>query len=176
MLAGADLAITAMRLVGQSAGQATVAVTLTNQGVEPTLGPGGAGWFGADLYVKPVGGSPPFGPGDRYLGYCPAPGNYCPGSERADLYRVTKVYDGGGLAPGESWVLTYTFVLSAGSRYWVYAQADTFWGANGDPDPTLFGSSEHGRIVEVNELNNISSRLEVQVHWKVYLPLVVKNR
>jgi uncharacterized repeat protein (TIGR01451 family) len=176
IVAGADLAITGLSLLSQAGQQATVIVTVTNQGVDATLGPDGVGWFGTDLYVKPAGSSAPLGPQDRYLGACPTATNYCPNDIRWSLYQITNPHGGAGLAPGESWVLTYTTALPAGNEFWLYAQTDTFWGEKGDPDPTMFGSSQHGRLVEADEANNISGVLIVRTGSRVFLPLVVKNR
>ncbi len=174
---GPDIVVTGLRVVTISAQQATIAVTVTNQGISATVGPDSTGWFGTDLYVKPAGDPPPSGPSDRYLGACPTPTNYCPSDIRWDLYRVTKYPGGAGLAPGESWVLTYTYPLSAGSEYWLYVQADPFWGERGDPDPMLvFGSSPHGRIVEDDEANNIFGPAVVDLTIKqVFLPLVMHD-
>jgi hypothetical protein len=175
VVSGPDIAVTGLRVVSISAQQATIVVTVTNQGISATIGPDSTGWFGTDLYVKPAGDPPPSGPSDRYLGACPTPTNYCPSDIRWDLYRVTKYPGGAGLAPGESWVLTYTYPLSAGSEYWLYVQADPFWGERGDPDPMLvFGSSPHGRIVEVDEANNIFGPVLVDLTVKqVLLPAVM---
>jgi len=180
IVAGPDLAVTGMRLVSQSQLTVTVAVSLTNQGKDPTQGPNGTGWFGTDLYVKPAGAPPPFGPGDRYLGLCETPGSFCPEEARRwELYKVTKEYNQAGLAPGENWVLFYTYMLPSQGTYWLYAQADPFWAERGDPDPQLeFGSSQGGRIVEGDEDNNIFGPMVVGEGGgqKVFLPVVLKNR
>ncbi len=175
IVSGPDIVVAGLHVVSTSAQQATIVVTVTNQGISATVGPDNTGWFGTDLYVKPVGDPPPSGPGDRYLGACPTPTNYCPWDIRWDLYRITKYSEGEGLAPGESWVLTYTYPLSAGTEYWLYVQADTFWGERGDPD-LLFGSSLHGRIVEDDEANNIFGPALVDLTIKrVFLPLAMHD-
>lgn len=152
-----------------------VAVTLKNQGVTSVTGPDGDGWFGTDLYVKPYGDPPPANAGDRYLGACPTDTNYCPSLFRSELFQATP--PGYHLAPGESWALTFTYALPTAGRQWLYVQSDTFWGQNGDPDPTLYGSSQYGRIVEGNEDNNIYGPIEIYVRAaiKVYLPMVLKQ-
>ncbi|HEY4691662.1 MAG TPA: hypothetical protein VIK33_20305 [Anaerolineae bacterium] len=174
VVAGPDLAVTGMRLVSRSGLRVTIAVTVTNEGKDATQGPPATGgWFGSDLYVKSVGDPPPYGPGDRYLGVCPTPTNYCPSDLRPDLYRITKSYGGEGLAPGESTTLMYTYELPAEDVYWLYAQADTFWGQG----TSEFGTSANGRIVEGDESNNIYGPLIIDVSdFRVFLPAVLKNR
>jgi hypothetical protein len=162
-------------------GTVVVTVTLQNQGTISTIGPEGnpdTGWFGSDLYVKPVGALAPTGPADRYLGFCAISLNPCAANQqRGNLYQPTQSYFGPGLAPGQKWVVTYTAVLTSGGLQWLYFQADTFWAANGDPDPTLvYGSSQHGRVVESNETNNLYGPLPIYVTPNVYLPLVLKQK
>ncbi len=172
---GADVAVTDISLLTGSAQQATVVVTLVNQGLEATLGPDGNGWFGSDLYVKPAGSGAPTGPGDRHLGACPTPTNYCPDDVRLDLYRITKFYPGEGLAQGETWVLTYTYSFPGAGTYWLYAQADVFWG---EPGNSIWGTAQNGRLVEGDEDNNIFGPLTVNVgggQQQVFLPIVLKN-
>ena len=175
---GADLLVTNLTYAParlRQNGFITVWVTLVNQGPDPTLGPDGKGWFGTDLYIKPSGSAPPTGPGDRYLGACPSNTNYCPSTIRYELYQVTKSYSGTGLASGEVWVLTYTYRLPTVGEQWLYVQADTFWGQNGDPDPTVYGSSQNGRILEGLAANNIFGPVPIHVTPNVYLPLVLRN-
>jgi hypothetical protein len=83
-------------------------------------------------------------------------------------------YQGGGLAPGQTTTITFTTKLEGGGTQWLYLQADTFWGQNGDPDPTMFGSSAHGRIFEPIESNNIYGPIAIFVNANVYLPLIRK--
>jgi uncharacterized repeat protein (TIGR01451 family) len=173
---GADLIVTSMiytptRL--RQGGSITVVVTLKNQGSDATLGPDALGWFMADLYLKPNGSPPPTGPGDRYLGYCPTPGNYCPGQQRFNLMKYIKAPNGTGLAPDETWVLTYTFVLPTGGTQWLYAQADTFWGQPGGA--STYGTATNGRIVEGDEVDNIFGPIQIYVQPSVYLPIVRKS-
>jgi hypothetical protein len=156
-------------------GLLTVWVTLENRGPDSTQGPDGKGWFGTDLYVKPAGSASPTGPGDRYLGACPANTNYCPDAIRQDLVKLTKSEGGEGLAPGEVWALTYTYRIPTAGAQWLYAQADTFWGQNGDPDPTLYGSSQQGRITEGLEANNIFGPVSIYVNPNLYLPLIFRG-
>ena len=176
VISGPDIVVSDMSLLSGSAWQATIVVTLTNQGISDTVGPDGTGWFGTDLYIKPAGAPRPTGPGDRYLGACPTPTNYCPATIRWGLYTVTKMFSGTGLAAGETWVLTYTYEFTSGGEYWLYAQADPFWGENGDPDPTLFGSSQSGRIVETDESNNILGPVVAQIEYgRLFLPVVARD-
>lgn len=172
VVAGPDLAVAGIRLVNRTGQQVTVAVTVTNQGLEATQGPDGKGWFGMDLYVKPAGDPPPFGPGDRYLGFCASPTNPCTDT-RYGLYTWIKAWDGPGLAPGETWLVTYTHPFTASGLFWLYAQADPFWG-DGQP---ASGASQHGRIVEGDEGNNIFGPVLLDAtDFKVYLPAVMKNK
>jgi len=171
---GADIVVTGLTASAtrfRQGGVMTVWVTVQNQGPDPTQGPGGIGGFGADLYVKPAGSPPPTGPGDRYLGLCPTMTNYCPDpAARWALYAWVDE-----LAPGESRGLTYTYAIPTAGEQWLYVQADTFWGEKGDPDPTLYGSSQHGRIVEGREDNNIYGPVSIYVNPNVYLPIVLRR-
>jgi uncharacterized repeat protein (TIGR01451 family) len=174
IVAGPELVVTGIRLLSQTELTVTVAVSVTNQGVDPTRGPDGTPPFGTDLYVKPAGQPAPFGPADRTLGLCPPPGPQCDYSvARWDLY----YWWADGLAPGATAVLVYTHRLPAEGIYWLYAQADPFWGAEGDPSP-IWGSSLHGRNVEFDEDNNIFGPLFVGTGGgqQVFLPVVLKNR
>ena len=175
---GADLVVTNLTYAParlRQGGLLTVWVTLENRGPDSTQGPDGKGWFGTDLYVKPAGSASPTGPGDRYLGACPANTNYCPDAIRQDLVKLTKSEGGEGLAPGEVWALTYTYRIPTAGAQWLYAQADTFWGQNGDPDPTLYGSSQQGRITEGLEANNIFGPVSIYVNPNLYLPLIFRG-
>lgn len=150
-----------------------VLVNVSNVGLETTLGPDDAGWFGVDVYVRPVGSPPPFGPADRYQGACPTPVDTCPATFRSSNYRFVKAYSlsGGGLAVGETWPLTYTLSLTSAGKYWLYVQADTFGSAS--PITLTGGTSVHGRLVEGNEDNNIIGPLEITVDFhRIYLPIV----
>jgi uncharacterized repeat protein (TIGR01451 family) len=155
-----------------------VKVVLTNNGFVSTSGPDGKGWFGIDLYVKPYGSPPPSGPADRYLGACPTAINPCTNAVRFDTQ-----YKAFGYVPSSTLtvdqVITMTFPLTIAPtypltasqpvRYWLYAQADTYWN---DPDP-IYGVPNHGRIVEGNEVNNIFGPFEIMIDYgKVYLPLI----
>ncbi|HLF27035.1 MAG TPA: cellulase family glycosylhydrolase [Anaerolineae bacterium] len=174
-VAGPDLAVTGLRVLSGSSHQASIVVTVTNRGLSDTLGADLTGWFGTDLYIKPAGAPPPAGPGDRYLGACPVIANYCPASIRWDLYKITKVFSGTGLTAGETWVLTYTYNITADGEYWLYAQADLFWGEKGDPSST-FGSSQHGRIIESDEANNIFGPVVAEIEpSRVFLPIMARN-
>ena len=91
------------------------------------------------------------------------------------LYRIVKQYSGPGLNPGESAVVTYTYVvpdtlLPTSGWLWVYVQADMYWGDGA----AASGTSAHGRIIEGDEMNNISGPAEVYLNPNVYLPVVRK--
>ncbi len=175
---GADIAVLGLTVSPanlRQGGPITVVVTYQNQGVDPTQGlpidgsdPGG--WFGADLYVKPLGDPPPSGPADRYLGYCADATNY-PCTVRPGLYRIIKSAPGVGLAPGETYAVTYTYVLPDGGVQWLYVQADPFWN-DGNP---ASGTAENGRIREAHEQNNIFGPVVIDVQGNLYLPVVMKN-
>jgi uncharacterized repeat protein (TIGR01451 family) len=149
-------------------GTITVLAQVRNQGVDVALGPDATGWFGTDLYIKPIAAPAPVNPGDRYLGACPTPTDYCPNSVR---FPQISYYQGNGLAPGQAAWLTYTVNLDRGGWQRLYFQADTFWG---DPGSTIYGTAAHGRMVEGNEANNIYGPIAIYVVPKVYLPLIRK--
>ena len=180
VIAGPDILVTGLKASSANVLPNTPAsfyATLKNDGWNTTLGPDGTGWFGVDLYVKPAGSPPPNGPGDRYLGACPTPTNYCPNAIRWDYYRVAKFYTttvgAGGLAPGETWQLTYTLPITPAGTYWLYVQADTYWG---EPSTTTYGTPLHGRIKEGIESNNIFGPIEIEVGYQhLYLPLIFKQ-
>jgi uncharacterized repeat protein (TIGR01451 family) len=184
VIRGSDIVVLGMGYTPahlRQGGAIVVTVTLQNQGAVSTIGPEGnpnTGWFGSDLYVKPMGALAPTGPADRYLGFCATSLNPCAANQqRRSLYLPTQDYFVSGLAPGQKWVLTYTHVLTGSGLQWLYFQADTFWAANGDPDPTLlYGSSPHGRVVESNEANNIYGPLPIYVTPNTYLPLIFKQK
>ncbi len=173
IVAGPDLIVTGISQLGTSTQPATFVVTLKNQGLDPTRGPDNNGWFTTDLYIKPAGDAAPFGPADRYLGACPTQTNPC-ANVRDSLYRFTKAFGGAGLAPDETWTLTYMFPLTAGQTFWVYAQADVYWA---DPAP-MWGTAQNGRMIEGDEANNIAGPLIVGSGGpgdkKVFLPIVRK--
>lgn len=157
----------------------TVTARLHNDGFSATRGPDGTGWFGVDVYARPVPTDSlrPSGPGDRYLGFCATTDNPCASSDqRGDHYTVAKFYTtvigAGGLAPDEAWNITYSFPITVPGTYWLYVQADTFWGAGGDPSP-IYGSSSQGRVREGNGVNNIYGPLPVIVAYNaIYLPIM----
>ena len=157
----------------------TVVVTLQNRGVDATAGPDLAGWFYADLYVKPISAPAPAGPADRYLGFCLDAANF-PCTQQPAHTQFVKTYTttagAGGLAPGETVNVTYTVLLSKTSTQWLYVQADPFWAQNGDPDPVTYGSSQDGRVVEGNEDNNIFGPFAINVKAYIYLPIMFRIR
>ncbi len=148
----------------------SVKVVLTNNGFVPTNGPDSTGWFGVDLYVKPYGSPPPFGPADRYLGACPTSANPCPGAVRFDTqYQAFGYTPTSSLNVDQLVTMTFPLTITTPGRYWLYAQADTFW----NDDPSIYGTPGHGRIVEGNESNNIFGPIEIVVdNAKVYLPII----
>jgi len=179
---GSDIAVLGFTVAPTNTSQGkpiTVVVTLQNQGIESTIGPEAtatSGWFGIDLYVKPGGSPPPTGPADRYLGFCASPVNPCPAQDqRPDLFEYVKGYNIEGLAPGETWVVTFTYVLPDGGKKQLFAQVDPFWAEGSDPDP-VWGASAYGRIREANEQNNIANLGQIDVIPDIYLPVILKNR
>ena len=146
-----------------------VAVVLFNNGFIPTKGPDNKGWFGIDLYVRPYGAQPPYGPKDRYLGACPTTVNPCPGELRYPTQYQMFGYPNDSLNAGQIFTITFPLTIATPGRYWLYAQADTYWN---DPDP-IYGDAVHGRIIEGNELNNIFGPIEIVIDYaKIYLPIV----
>jgi uncharacterized repeat protein (TIGR01451 family) len=176
IVGGADLIVTALSASPKVlyGGKLIITVTLRNQGLQATSGPDGTGWFGVDAYVKPAGVSAPSGPADRYYGICPAATSYCPGVERWNLYRAFQSYHGSGLNIGETRVITFAYnvpdaLLPTRGTLWVYAQADTYWG---QPGTTEFGTPANGRILEGNEINNISGPITTTLLPGLYLPII----
>ncbi len=167
VVAGPDIAVTELR-ADNSRPMPNVPtnfyVTLANIGFDPTIGPDGTGWFGVDLYIKPAYSPPPVGPADRYFGACPTATDYCPTTFRFDQYSIAKFFTttlgAGGLSADESWPLTYTLAITPAGTYWIYGQADTYWG---EPMTTTYGTEAHGRIVEGNEVNNIFGPIPIIV-------------
>jgi uncharacterized repeat protein (TIGR01451 family) len=146
-----------------------IAVVLFNNGFAPSNGPDGQGWFGIDLYLKPYGAPPPTGPADRYLGACPTTDNPCPNTLRFPTQYYLFGYPNGSLGTGQTVTVTFPLTVATQGRYWLYAQADTYWN---DPDP-MYGTPAHGRVLEGNEQNNIFGPIEIIVdNAKVYLPIV----
>jgi uncharacterized repeat protein (TIGR01451 family) len=144
-------------------------VNVANLGLDPTVGPDGTGSFGVDLYVRPAGSAPPFGPSDRYLGACPTLTSYCPDTFRIAQYQTTGI---GGLTAGGRLPLTYTLSITPEGVYWVYVQADTY----GSPYTSNAGTPVNGRMLEGDELNNIVGPLEIKVsYYRVYLPIMQRK-
>ena len=144
-------------------GPITVTVVFKNQGFDSTSGPDGLGWFGTDLYIKPIGSPPPSGPGDHAYGKCPTPLISC---------KYVKAYEGAGLAAGEIYTVTYSYSLSLGGAQALYAQADPYWNV---PGTNFYGTAQHGRMIEGDETNNIFGPIEIYAQPAVFLPLVRKN-
>lgn len=170
---GPDLAIvpgsiTVAPAALRQGGDMTVLVQVINQGVDVALGPDLTTWFDTDLYIKPIDAPPPANPEDRYLGACPTPVAYCPDTLRSD--QIAR-YQGGGLAPGETTTLTYTVKLARSGWQRLYFQADTFWG---EPAAPHYGTADHGRMIEGNEVNNIYGPLAIFASSNIYLPLIRK--
>jgi uncharacterized repeat protein (TIGR01451 family) len=146
-------------------------VTLFNSGFFATQNSDSSGWFGVDLYVKPVGSPPPTGPDDRYLGFCGDSSND-PCTWQLDHYWVAE-YPNSSLAAGATISHTYDLSITLAGTYWLYVQADPYWA--GSVAPYSAGTPAHGRIVEGNETNNIYGPIVIRVDYvKVYLPIVMK--
>ena len=151
----------------------TVQALVANTGFAATRGPDNTGWFGVDLYVKPIGSARPTGPGDRYLGACPTTVNPCPPPALREAY-YKGVPDPNNLntALPVSGVVTLTYQISVPVKgtYWLYLQADTYWN---DPGQSWVGTAEHGRVVEGNEVNNIYGPFEITIgEYNIYLPIM----
>jgi hypothetical protein len=168
---GPDIAVQRLQAPAQSIikKNLNVAVVLANTGFAPTKGPDNKGWFGIDLYVKPYGAPPPSGPQDRHLGACPTASNPCPGELRYPSQYQAFGYPDGSLSVGQALTVTFPLTIAAPGRYWLYAQADTYWN---DPDP-IYGVPAHGRVIEGSETNNIFGPIEIVIDFpKVFLPVV----
>ena len=150
-----------------------VQAVIVNSGFAPTRGPNSTGgWFGVDLYVKPIGSTPPLSPADRYLGACPTPVNPCASTIRWEQYKVVADPNdpNTALAVNEVVTLTYQISVPVEGEYWLYVQADPYWN---DPGQNWVGTPEHGRIIEGNESNNIYGPSKITIgERKVYLPVV----
>ncbi|HET7376093.1 MAG TPA: hypothetical protein VFK30_05265, partial [Anaerolineae bacterium] len=179
-VAGPDIAVLGIRTPQLTAPNHATRfwVNVTNQGFDKTLGPDGRGWFGVDLYVKPVGSDAPFGPYDRQWGYCDKNTYNFPCSIQATHYATvnfTTTLGAGGLVANASLSVPFTITIATPGLYWLYAQADPFWAADGFSSP-VFGTYQDGRIMEADEHNNIFGPVLINVgSIKVYLPLVRKN-
>ncbi len=163
---GADIAVLSMTYTParlRQNGPITITVVMKNQGFDPTNGPDGLGWFGTDLYIKPAGSPPPSGPSDHTNGKCPTPTGSC---------KYVKAFNGAGLATGEVFTVTYTYVLTQGGNQLLYVQADPYWNV---PGTNAYGTPQHGRIIEGDEVNNIFGPVAIYVQPPVYLPLIRRN-
>jgi len=136
---------------------------LKNQGFDPTSGPDNLGWFGTDLYIKPSGSPPPSGPSDHAYGKCPTPTGAC---------KYVKVFNGAGLAAGETYTVSYSYILSQSGNQALYVQADPYWNVSGT---NIYGTPQHGRIIEGDETNNIFGPIEIYAQPAIYLPLIRRN-
>ncbi len=164
---GPDVVVTSMTYAParlRQYGPITVTVVYKNQGLDPTLGSDGKGWFGTDLYLKPAGSPPPSGPADHADGLCPTPTGAC---------KYVKAFNGAGLAANEVFTVTYSFVLPIGGAQRLYVQADPYWNVPGSG--TLYGTAQNGRLVEGDELNNIYGPIDIFAQPAVYLPLIRRN-
>jgi uncharacterized repeat protein (TIGR01451 family) len=163
---GADLTVLSMTYAParlRQYGPITVTVVFKNQGLDPTSGPDNLGWFGTDLYIKPIGSPPPSDPSDHAYGKCPAPTGSC---------KYVKAFNGTGLAAGEIYTVTYSYILSQGGNQALYVQADPYWNVAGT---NIYGTPQHGRVIEGDETNNIFGPIEIYAQPAVYLPLVRRN-
>ena len=114
---GSDLTVLSMTYAParlRQYGPITITVVLMNQGLDPTSGPDNLGWFGTDLYIKPAGSPPPSGPDDHAYGKCPTPTGSC---------KYVKAYNGTGLAAGETYTVTYSYILPQGGNQVLYVQS-----------------------------------------------------
>ena len=176
VVAGPDLAINTLTIGSNwrtTKQPITFYASVSNQGFASTVAADGTGWFGVDLYVKPVGAAAPLGPSDRYLGGCPTLTFDCPTTFRAAYYRVAKFYTTtvgqGGLGVNETWPLTFSVPITPTGSYWVYLQADT----HGSPYGAANSTAAHGRIVEGDETNNLFGPVLITIgKGEVYLPLI----
>ena len=111
----------------------------------------------------------PSGPSDRYLGACPTITNPCPSELRYPSQYQAFGYPDASLSANQTVTMTFPLTIATPGRYWLYAQADTYWK---DPDP-IYGDKDHGRVLEGNEANNIFGPFEIVIDYaKIYLPLV----
>jgi hypothetical protein len=62
-------------------------------------------------------------------------------------------------------------ILPTSGTLQIFAQADTYLG---QPGTTIYGTPDHGRILEGDELNNIGGPVEIYLNPSVYLPLLRK--
>lgn len=162
---GADLTVLSLTYAPANLrqyGPITVTVVFKNQGFDSTLGPDGQGWFGTELYIKPIGSPPPSGPDDHTYGKCPAPTGAC---------KYVKVFGGAGLASGEIYTVTYSYLLPLGGAQTLYVQADPYWSVQGT---NLYGTPQHGRVIEGDETNNIFGPIEIYAQPALFLPLIRK--
>jgi uncharacterized repeat protein (TIGR01451 family) len=176
VVSGPDIVVTDLHAASSAIipGKSTqFVVTLFNSGfVATTNSVDGTGWFGVDLYIKPVGSPPPTGPADRFLGYCRDTSND-PCTQQLDHY-LGVGYPSGGLAAGETISLTYNLSITLAGTYWLYVQADPYWA--GSVAPYSAGTPAHGRIVEGDEANNIFGPIVITVDYvRVYLPIIMRS-
>ncbi len=168
---GPDLVVQRIKASAQGVPKTNlnIAVVVSNNGFGPTKGPDNTGWFGVDLYVKPYGAPPPSGPSDRYLGACPTNINPCTGALRYPTQYQPFGYPDTSLNAGQTVTMTFPLTIAVPGRYWLYAQADTYWN---DPNP-IYGVPAHGRVLEGNETNNIFGPFEIVIgNAKIYLPFI----
>ena len=164
---GPDIAVTGMTYTPgrlRQYGPITIVVTYQNQGLDPTSGPDGKGWFGTDLYVKPSGALPPLDLGDHTDGTCPSPSGSC---------KYVKAFSGAELAAGEIFTVTYTVILKRGGAQSLYVLADPYWNVPGSG--TLYGTLANGRILEGDETNNLFGPIEIYAQPAVFLPVIRRN-
>jgi hypothetical protein len=56
--------------------------------------------------------------------------------------------------------MTFPLTIATPGRYWLYAQADTYWN-----DLIPSGVPDHGRMLEGNETNNIFGPFEIVIGY-----------
>lgn len=180
ILHGADLIVAGLEIApaNPQVGEPIVfAVTVRNQGKDPTLNPLNQGWFPVELYLKGSDFHPPGPPGDVYP---PAVfdhwGGYC-----ADHPNCTQVrpeyftYSPGLAGDGDETTVEFTVVLDQADDYDVYVQVDPSFTGLGIEEPW---GHDYGLIPEAVETNNIYSHGIARVGvatFNIYLPTVMKN-
>jgi hypothetical protein len=68
--------------------------------------------------------------------------------------------------------MTYSYSLPQGGNQALYVQADPYWNVSGT---NLYGTPQHGRVIEGDETNNIFGPIEIYAQPALYLPLLRRN-
>jgi len=151
----------------------TLAATIVNRGLTGTLtwehritDTIGNNWLAIELYTRPTSlfAGPPSGPNDHAGGLCAGTSSPCPTANQRWSF-VQFEADPLGLAPGETYGVSWPVTVTASGGNRIYVQVDTgYWWQY---DPT------YGRVLEYDELNNIAD-LGV-VPRTIYLPVVLRK-